>query len=259
MSDHLMLDAATAWLRQECTAAVVRAIDAGASPDALAASFAQLGFDDALRAEADGGLGLGLDEIFPVFEAFGAHALPLPAAEQMVARALGVAPPDLPLAHRALVCAALLAGAMRAVFDRSLAYANDRVQFGRPLGKFQAIQHQLAVMAEEVFAARMAARLAYVAADLRRIDPQRVAVAKARTSEAAVEVAAIAHAVHGAIGFTHESDLPLFTLRLHRWRQSAGSESYWHAELGRALVHEHAGPTLDMLRALTETLAVSTP
>ena len=51
MSDHLMLDAATAWLRQECTAAVVRAIDAGASPDALAASFAQLGFDDALRAE----------------------------------------------------------------------------------------------------------------------------------------------------------------------------------------------------------------
>jgi len=77
MSDHLMLDAATAWLRQECTAAVVRAIDAGASPDALAASFAQLGFDDALRAEADGGLGLGLDEIFPVFEAFGAHALHL--------------------------------------------------------------------------------------------------------------------------------------------------------------------------------------
>jgi acyl-CoA dehydrogenase len=52
-----------------------------------------------------------------------------------------------------------LAGALQAVFSQTLQYANDREQFGRPIGKFQAIQHQLSVMAEHTFAARMAAQI----------------------------------------------------------------------------------------------------
>lgn len=59
------------------------------------------------------------------------------------------------------------------------------------------------------------------------LDRLRVAVAKARTSEEALEGAAIAHGIHDAIGFTAEFDLQLHTRRLHAWRQAAGSESRW--------------------------------
>jgi acyl-CoA dehydrogenase len=152
----------------------------------------------------------------------------------------------------ACATAAQLAGAMGPVLQRSLAHANERQQFGRPIGKFQAIQHQLAVMAEQVAAARMAAQIGCQA-----LGPlperQRVAVAKARCSEAAAEVAAAAHAIHGAIGFTAELDLQLHTRRLHAWRQRAGSESYWQAVLGEALVDAGQGlPALDLLRGLTD-------
>ncbi len=152
---------------------------------------------------------------------------------------------------QACIYAAQLAGAMQAVFTRTLQYANDRNQFGRPIGKFQAIQHQLSVMAEHAFAARMAAQMGCRSSTFM---PERlsVAVAKARTSEAAVEVAALAHSIHGAIGFTQEFDLQIFTRRLHLWRQAGGSESYWHTVLGEALVHGHQGPTLDLIRRVTD-------
>lgn len=150
-----------------------------------------------------------------------------------------------------LLYAAQMAGAMRAVFERSLQHANERQQFGRPIGKFQAIQHQLSVMAELVCASRMAARLGCQGAVLAP-DPLRAALAKARCSEAAPEVAALAHSIHGAIGFTAEFDLQLHTRRLHAWRQAGGSESHWQGVLGEALVNGHEGLTLDLLRQLTD-------
>ena len=151
-----------------------------------------------------------------------------------------------------LACAnaAQLAGALLAVFKRTLQYANDRNQFGRPIGKFQAIQHQLSVMAEHAFAARMAAQIGCRSATAQP-ERLRVAVAKARTSEAALEVAALSHSIHGAIGFTAEFDLQLFTRRLHAWRQAGGSESYWHDVVGNAAVH-HTGPALDLIRTATD-------
>lgn len=151
---------------------------------------------------------------------------------------------------QACLYAAQLSGALRAVFDRTLAYANERQQFGRPIGKFQAIQHQLAVMAEHVFAARTAAQLGCSAAELAP-EPLNVAVAKARTSEAALEVASAAHAIHGAIGFTAEFDLQLYTRRLHAWRQAAGSESYWHGVAGRHHLDSDNTLVLDTLRTAT--------
>ena len=154
-------------------------------------------------------------------------------------------------ALQACASAAQLAGALMSVFTRTLQYANERVQFGRPIGKFQAIQHQLAVLSEHAFAARMAAQIG-CHADGCVPDRLRVAVAKARTSEAAVEVAALAHAIHGAIGFTAEYDLQLFTRRLHAWRQAGGSEGCWHGVLGQHVVHEHQGLALDVLRATTD-------
>lgn len=147
--------------------------------------------------------------------------------------------------------AAQLSGALLAVFNNTLQYANDRVQFGKAIGKFQAIQHQLSVMAEHSFAAHMAAQLG-CASDTALPDRLCVAVAKARTSEAAVEVAALSHSIHGAIGFTREFDLQLFTRRLHAWRQTGGSESYWHGVLGHELVDKHQGLALDVIRRATD-------
>jgi len=79
----------------------------------------------------------------------------------------------------------------------------------------------------------------------------RVAVAKARASESVVEVAALSHAIHGAIGFTAEYDLQLYTRRLHAWRREAGSQSYWQDVLGEALVARE-GLTLDLIRQITD-------
>jgi acyl-CoA dehydrogenase len=143
--------------------------------------------------------------------------------------------------------AAQLAGAMERVLAMTVAHANARSQFGRSIGKFQAIQHQLSVMAEQVCAARMAARLGCQSAS-HVPESLKAAVAKARTSEAAVAVTAIAHAVHGAIGITEEFDLQLYTRRLHEWRLGYGSESYWNERLGEALLADRRTSIVELVR-----------
>jgi acyl-CoA dehydrogenase len=149
-------------------------------------------------------------------------------------------------AFGAALHATLLAGAMGRVFDMTLQYGNDRVQFGKSIGKFQAIQHQLGVMAEQLAAARMSAESAWrCEAAVPALLP--AAIAKARTSEAAVQIAAIAHAVHGAIGVTEVYDLQLFTRRLHEWRAAHGSEDYWHPLIGRA-VFAAGNPLVEFVR-----------
>ena len=150
----------------------------------------------------------------------------------------------------AALTAAQLAGTMRRVLELSVAFANQREQFGRPLGKFQAVQQQLAVMAEHVTAAHMAARIGCSGAGPEPV-PLRAAMAKARASEAASLATTIAHAVHGAIGVTAEFDLQLYTRRLHEWRADFGSELHWNRVVGRALLAggpEGADSTLDFMR-----------
>jgi alkylation response protein AidB-like acyl-CoA dehydrogenase len=152
----------------------------------------------------------------------------------------------------ALLHSALLAGAMKRAFDLTMVHANERVQFGKPIGKFQAIQHQLSVMAEHVAAARIAAEAAFAAAG--GLPPVAAcAVAKARASEAAQLVASIAHAVHGAIGVTEEYDLQLFTRRLHEWRVAHGSEAYWNRVLGKLLIESEQPLAADFARTLFES------
>lgn len=131
--------------------------------------------------------------------------------------------------------AALIAGALARVLELTVRHCLDREQFGRAIGAFQAVQHQLAVMAEHVAAASMAASLAFPPG---REAPRLMAaaVAKARTSEAAQWVAATAHALHGAIGITADHDLQLYTRRLHEWRMAHGSEDYWHRGIGLTLL-----------------------
>ncbi len=150
----------------------------------------------------------------------------------------------------AALAAAQLAGTMQRVLELSVAFVNQREQFGRPLGKFQAVQHQLAVMAEQVTAAHVAARIGCSGSGLEPV-PLRAAMAKARSSEAATFAATIAHAVHGAIGVTAEFDLQLYTRRLHEGRADFGAEQHWQRVLGRALLAggpEGADSTLDFMR-----------
>lgn len=154
-----------------------------------------------------------------------------PAAALLTLDAGGV---DLRAQH-ALLLAVQMAGSMRRVFSMTLQFANERAQFGRSIGKFQAIQHQLSVMAEHTEAARMAARLACATRAL-TAEPMACAVAKAGTSGAVVPVCSIAHAVHGAIGITQEYALQLHTRRLQAWRVAEGSESAWNERVGRALL-----------------------
>jgi alkylation response protein AidB-like acyl-CoA dehydrogenase len=101
----------------------------------------------------------------------------------------------------AVLWSAMMAGAMTAVLERTLVYANERSQFGKSIGKFQAIQQQLSLMAEHVHAVHMAAEMAFAAGAPGAGAPL-AALAKARASEAVSLVAATAHGVHGAMGTT---------------------------------------------------------
>jgi len=139
-------------------------------------------------------------------------------------------------AFTAAMAAALLSGAMQQTFDMALAYCNTRVQFGKSIGKFQALQQQLSVMAEHVLAGAIAAECAF-RSEGQTPSPLAGAIAKSRTSEAASLVAATAHAVHGAIGMTDEYDLGLLTRRLHEWRMSYGAEEHWNQIIGHHILN----------------------
>ena len=131
------------------------------------------------------------------------------------------------------------AGALEAVLEMSVRYANERVAFERPIAKFQAVQHNLARLAGEVSAAMTAAHSAADAiARAETFDDAiflEATAAKIRSAEAAQESAAIAHQVHGAIGFTSEHILHRYTLRMLAWRDDFGNESHWAAALGNRI------------------------
>ena len=122
-----------------------------------------------------------------------------------------------------------MAGALQAILDLAGAYAKERIAFGRPIGKFQAVQHNLARLAGEVAAANAASGSAADAiAHADAFDDAvflEVAAAKVRAGEAAGQGAAIAHQVFGAIGFTREHILHRFTRRLWAWRDEFGSKA----------------------------------
>lgn len=130
----------------------------------------------------------------------------------------------------AMLRSAQTAGAMQGVLKLASEYVNDRVQFGRPIARFQAVQHQLAMCAEQAAAAVVSAEFACAQFDSDVYAP--AMVAKISSAEAAAAGAAITHAVHGAIGFTEEYPLQLSTRRLWSWRSEFGSLSYWSQRLG---------------------------
>jgi 3-oxocholest-4-en-26-oyl-CoA dehydrogenase beta subunit len=119
----------------------------------------------------------------------------------------------------ALHCVEMVGGA-RAVLDRTVRYITDRVQFGRPIGSFQAVQHHIADLSTRIDAAGLAALQAVwrcsmgsdVPADAVSLEAA-VAIAKVAAGDAYVETTLMAHQLHGGIGFTVDHDLHLWSDR----------------------------------------------
>lgn len=112
----------------------------------------------------------------------------------------------------AAICCWMVGGAQR-VLEMTVDYAKTRIQFGRPIGSFQAIQHHCANMAVDVEGARYIAYQAAWAVSEGLDAGMEVAMAKAWCSDAYRRVCALAHQSHGAIGFTKEHNLQLYTRR----------------------------------------------
>ena len=317
-------------LSDVCTPASIRNIEHGGETSALWASLDSSGFGDALLPEQAGGAGLALRDIGSVLFSIGRHAVPLPFAHTILARAwlnqanqvipagaITFAPFQvektgsgitahavnfgkttdwvlaqqkddvwlLPVAEAtvttsggygsldadlrwsaevgkrsvigrwqvdqfqtllALSLASMIAGGADRVYEMTLVYANQRVQFGKPIGKFQALQQQISEMAEQVFGTRMAAQMACQSSSWCP-QPALVAMAKAQNSQAVARVTATAHAVHGAIGVTAEYDLQLYTRRLNEWARLGGGHGYWAQQLGAAVLQSERS-ALDYVR-----------
>jgi acyl-CoA dehydrogenase len=137
-----------------------------------------------------------------------------------------------------------IAGALESMLEISVRYSNERVAFEKKISKFQAVQHNLARLAGESAAALAAATSAAdaIANSISFNDEVflEAASAKIRCSEAAEKGGAIAHQVHGAIGFTIEHILHRYSLRALAWRDDFGSESYWAVELGKLVANRGA-------------------
>jgi acyl-CoA dehydrogenase len=153
-------------------------------------------------------------------------------------------------AFGALARTAQIAGALDAALALSIQHANDRVQFGKPIAKFQAVQQSLAVFALEAAAVNCAGQAAARAADHAADGDQaglEIAASKLRANTAAGTGAAIAHQVHGAIGFTREHPLHRLTLRLTAWRSEFGNDRVWAERLGALVAAEGADGLWPML------------
>jgi len=135
------------------------------------------------------------------------------------------------LAQGALLRSAQLVGAMEKILDLAHEHVTTRVQFGRPLSAFQAIQHSLVIAIGESAAARAAVEAAgAVSGDT--VPILAVATAKIRAGTAGTIVARVAHQSLGAMGYTHEHSLHQYTRRIWAWRDEFGRETDWARRLG---------------------------
>ena len=138
-----------------------------------------------------------------------------------------------------------ISGALQYMLTRSVNYSQERTAFEKKISKFQAVQHNLAKLAGETAAAVAAAgSAAETVSTGTPWDDEgtflEATAAKIRCAEAAGTGSAIAHQVHGAIGFTKEYVLHRFSLRTLGWRDDFGNESYWAVELGNMVAKKGA-------------------
>ncbi len=134
------------------------------------------------------------------------------------------------------------AGALEAALALTVEHVSTRVQFGKTLSQFQAVQQALALLAEEAAALTIAANGSAAALDgweqglgalAGPLPLFEIAAAKARLGLAVDRGVPIAHRLHGAIGFTMEYPLNHLTRRLMGWRSEFGGDAAWQRKLGR--------------------------
>jgi len=136
----------------------------------------------------------------------------------------------------ALACAAQLLGAGRALLEASVRHARQRTQFGRPVGAFQAVKHQLADVAIALEFARPLLDAAAAATDDGAATAARdVSAAKVACTGAAQRAARAALQVHGAIGYTQEHDLHLWLTKVRALAGAWGSQSEHRARVMAAV------------------------
>lgn len=144
----------------------------------------------------------------------------------------------------ALVRAIQVCAAIDRALDLSVEHAASRVQFGRPLTKFQAVQNLISDMAGEAALARAATEAALDAAAAGDWSAANVefliAVARSCAGHAASVVVRNAHQVHGAIGTTREHRLHEFTRAALAWRSEFGSVRHWDDRLTDAALRSGA-------------------
>jgi acyl-CoA dehydrogenase len=133
-------------------------------------------------------------------------------------------------------------GCLYRVRDLCITYCRSRIQFGRPIGRFQAVQRLMADLTAEIALVAAAFEMAVSVWSATFQDDAvsnelvaAVATAKSRSASAATAVARIAHQIHGAIGVTTEFGLDHFTRRLLAWRDEYGDELQWHRQLVNAV------------------------
>jgi acyl-CoA dehydrogenase len=183
------------------------------------------GFADLLTPEFGGDWG----DVCAVLRLAGAKVPHLPVGELILGG-------EITRPEGAFIRTCQTAGALDAALAMSIEHANTRQQFGKPLAKFQAVQQSLAVFATEAAAVNVAAAAAAAALDRAKGDFDaalfEIAAAKLRANQAIGTGTALAHQVHGAIGFTAEYDLHHLTGAMLSWRSDHGHDAYWAGVLG---------------------------
>lgn len=143
----------------------------------------------------------------------------------------------------ALARSVQMLGALEGALELSTAHVRTREQFGRPLAKFQAVQHLLAEFASEVALAKSAVEAAYAS----ELPTEHAALAKICAGVAALTGSRAAHQVHGAIGFTDGYPLNSLTRTLSALRDEYGDEHSWGTELFDDVTRGGAGTVWERL------------
>lgn len=134
----------------------------------------------------------------------------------------------------AIQCAAAVGGAQR-VLEMTVAYAKVRVQFDKPIGSFQAVQHHCANMWMDVETAWLATYEAICQLNEELPADEQIAVAKAWASEAYTRTCLTAHQIHGGVGFMMEYDLQLWTRQAKAMESAWGTPDWYRRQLAKVL------------------------
>ena len=141
-----------------------------------------------------------------------------------------------------LKCAEMVGGA-QAALEITNDYAKKRIQFDRPIGSFQAVQHKLAEMFIDVEGLRYLIYEAACGISNRSPSDLLISIAKAKANEVYQRTCIESIKVHGAIGFTREQDIGLYHLRTKAWEFALGDSNFHRDRIAAELEHYQA-PTL---------------